>query len=266
MSFPIVASGITVVAGLLGWTVIKEGIRAGVKMYSGPFSAIPKLIMWGFDGYKKVAGLPQRLVVLLSKRVGGKLLVRSAYVIVSGAAKGAGWGIVKIAKGASFIGSCLLSSFTKGTAASQFASDKERYNRVILDMGESTTPYVYGCGLRDVTVVENFYEAERPGWQEASALEWGDSDLDAEVFTESERLLIVSMDDDRDEQEQIREFEDVIGGHSWNIYTMTPEEAQAQASSNTSGLSHFMEEHNSFISTYDDDDDDDDDIYHHQIK
>lgn len=265
MSFSIVAGGITALATLLGWSIVKDGIRAGVKMYSGPFSAIPKLIAWGFEAYKGVTNLPKRLVVMLSKRVGGRLLVRSAYVIVRGAAKGVGWGIVKIAKGAACIGSCLFTSLTKGTGSHTTEDKMERYSRVICDLGGRTTPRVTGRGLRDVEIIENYYEEqekkveERPRNDDAIGAGIKAGFLSEEE--EEERFLVVNMDENRDELEQIREFEQAIGEYSWNMYTMTPEEAQAQASSDTSGLSYFMEQHNSFstIRNNDDDDDDDDD-------
>lgn len=258
MSFSLVVGGISAIAGLLGWSIIKEGIRAGVKFYSGPFSAIPKLIMWGFDAYKGVTSIPRRLIILLSKRVGKKLLVRSAYVIVSRAAKGMGWGIVKIAKEATSIGTCIFTSLLKGAGNQQGEGENERYGRVILDMGERTTPRVSGCGLRDVEIIENFYEdPPRKPPEEANFEDEGK--IEERFFSENERFLIVSMDDERDEMDQIREFEQAIGGNMWDMYTMTPEEAQAQASSGTSGLSRFMEQHDSFTSIDDDGDDNGDD-------
>lgn len=259
MSVPLLAGSVTAVATLLGWTLVKDGIRAGVKLYNGPFSTVPKLIMWGLDTYSKWTSMsPKKLVVLLAKRMEGRLFVRSAYVVVSSAVKGMRWGIVKIAKGATYIGSCLFASLTGGSSK-QPANNEDRYTRVIADIGVSTKPHVFGRGLRDVTIDENYYAPEAPAGRPEVGLELppgipdaiqiGQEEMEADSLSEDERFLVVTMDDSRDDAEQVREFEQAIGGNRWNMYTVTPEEAQIQASFQGSSLSRFVDEHSSFVST-----------------
>ena len=145
-------SGLWYLATLLDWTgIIVPALGVLARWYSGPLSGLTHLLVRLWDGFKNV-GSPQphqqvantgrSVVVMLTRNIGGRVAVKSAYLLFYGVT-GAVVLAVKLVTGGAYLGYCLARAGVRKIAAHDSGGngdgdgDKEQQHQQDLEATES---------------------------------------------------------------------------------------------------------------------------------
>lgn len=105
-------SGLWHLASLLDWTsVVSPALGVLARWYAGPLSGLTRLLARAWDGYTAAAAPPREtadrsVVVMLTQHVGGRIAVRSAYLLFYGVTGAVVLAVKLVAEGAC-LGYCL---------------------------------------------------------------------------------------------------------------------------------------------------------------